>query len=78
MKSLRSKLLIMILGLTVVIVGVLGLIGVTSSKSAVESTLEKTLKPMAQQSAEVIDVLITSQQDSLYSVVNNSILHKNL
>lgn len=72
MKSLRSKLLIIILGLTVVIVGVLGFIGVTSSKSAVESTLEKTLKPMAQQSAEVIDVLITSQQDSLYSVVNNS------
>ncbi len=72
MKSLRSKLLIMILGLTVIIVCVLGLIGVTSSKSAVESTLKKTLAPMAQQSAEVIDVLVTSQQDSLYSVVNNS------
>jgi len=70
MKSLRSKILIMILGLSVIIVGVLGFIGVSSSKSAVENTLEKTLAPMAQQSAETIDVVIESQQEALSFVVS--------
>lgn len=75
MKSLRSKILIVILGLAVFLTCALGISCITSSKGAVTNTLKATFLPMAQQSADIVDVVVRNQLNALDNMVNNEMFY---
>lgn len=73
MKSLRSKLMVMIMGLVLIVTGVLCGMSIALTQSAVTKTIESTFRPMAEQSAEIVDMTVETQQSALSSVVNSDI-----
>lgn len=73
MKSLRSKLIATTLAIVVVITAVLGIIALKSMNGNTRDTLEETFIPMAEQSAEIIDLTVENQQNAAYAIVNSKV-----
>lgn len=65
MKSLRSKLIAATLAISVIIIGVLSAVAITSLNSSTRRDLEETLVPLAEQVAEKIETTVGFQTQML-------------
>lgn len=71
MKSLRSKLIVTMLGIAITITAVLGVIALTSIKSTTKKTLKTTYIPLAEQAADIVDSTILNQQESVSAIISS-------